>query len=634
MKYSAKQLASIKRDVHMPTVLFDRMDITQEGDEFSALCPFHEDKNVGNFKIYFKEDWWQAHCFSCGKTWNIFQVIAQTDNLSFTDAVEKVISLAQWEEGKTMVESTFAPVISGEKKYRTYDFAAMNEPRQALRTSEAAQRWLSLRGITLDTAESLNLGFIQNASAVNENHPWVNGGWIVIPTLKDGRITCLKYRSLVAKKKEIDGKTVSGILRGSKMQTSLYNLENISCMDDAFVVEGEPDVWAMDQAGFIATGYPSAEYTPTGEERDRLKRANRVFLAGDNDEAGLKLRKLGNELGERVYVIEWPAGCKDANDALTQVCGNDTDKFRALVEKLKSKALETPIPNYYDLVQTIKNASNEPPSDNPRRLHFRAKELDDMAIITPGDVASIYATYTGSGKTTFCLDQFVLPEVLIHHSVVLYYSAELSQAEVGALVAANLTTTDRLHPTEASNKVAAKQLEDADAKCYVGYNPDFDRIKLVLDSIEDAIRRLGANIIVLDHLHFLCRGENDVTRAQENAMQRIKNLARKYGVIFVVVGQSRKAPQGGKGRPSEVNDAKGSETFTSDASAVYHLHRALRRDIQWDKPETWPKDMLDPITDIRLVKVRTKGPGNAVCRLSFAGIYGKFYPVTQQERFS
>ena len=49
---------------------------------------------------------------------------------------------------------------------------------------------------------------------------------------------------------------------------------------------------------------------------------------------------------------------------------------------------------------------------------------------------------------------------------------------------------------------------------------------------------MGANIVVLDHLHFFARGERDDIKSQADAMQRIKNMARKWNVIFVVVGQS------------------------------------------------------------------------------------------------
>lgn len=200
------------------------------------------------------------------------------------------------------------------------------------------------------------------------------------------------------------------------------------------------------------------------------------------------------------------------------------------------------------------------------------------------------------------------------------------------LVTANLLEKDRLSLTREDFNEAARRLDAVDAKFYVGYNPDLNRIGPVLDSIEWAIRRLGARIVVLDHLHFLCRGEQNDIKAQADAMQRIKNMAVKYQIIFVVVGQSRKEQPNRKGRPSEASDAKGSETFISDATTTYHLHRGLKREIDWEHPETWPSDLLDNVLDLRLYKCRTKGPGKAVCRQTFVGQFGKFYPYSTQER--
>lgn len=624
MKHDNKILDELKRIPFWPIVKSRVPKLEKDGAEYICSCPLgtHDDKTP-SFKIYQKDGIWLSHCFGCGKTLNVFQFIESVDRVSFDVAVEKAKAELQWEAGKEIVESTFAEPLNAEKKFVTYPVEKLAPLEKALQNSEEAQKWLEKRGLSLETASALHWGFIQNLSAINPTHPWVSAGWIAIPTL-DTSVTCIKYRSLLGKKTE-SGK--SGILRAPNMATSLYNLQAISAFDDAWLCEGEPDVAVMTQAGYASCGLPSAEYTPTPAEMDILVRANRIFLAGDSDTPGqAAMKKLWGQIRERAYLVEWPAGCKDANETLLKECGGDIEKFQELVEKLKSKALERPIPDFYDVRESLRNADDTNPMDNPRRLHMRDKRVDEMAVTLPGNVVSIFATYTGSGKTTWCLDNFELEEAMKHHSVVLNYSAELSPAEFSRLVASNILEKDRLNLTKEDFQEAARRLDETGARFFVGYNPDFSRIGMVLDSIEWAVRRLGAHIVVLDHLHFLTRGERDDIKAQADAMQRIKNIAVKYGIIFCVVGQSRKEQPNRKGRPSEASDAKGSESFVSDASTTYHLHRNLRRDIDWDHPETWPSDLLDNVTDIRLYKVRTKGPGKAVCRQVFAGNFGRFYP--------
>lgn len=624
MKHAKEQLDQMKRDINAAQVISTRVKLERDGTEFIGLCPFHKE-NTPSFRVY-KADGgvWLFKCFGCSANGNVFQFFEKLDKISFGQAVDKVVTVSGWVEGKQAVESVFTEVLEGEKKYSTYPLSVLKQAEKGLAESQDARGWLSGRGITYETAKSLRIGFIQSARAIKQSHPWVDKGWIVIPTINDGTITCLKYRSLVAKKSE-DGRT-SGILRGPNMKTSLYNIEACQPFDDVFVVEGEPDAIVLTQAGYNAVAYPSAEYTPTSSERDQLVKANRIFLAGDSDGPGqTAMKKLWNELRERTYMLEWPEGIKDANDALTKTCGNDTDKFQEMVETLKSKALERPIPDFYDVRQTLRNADDTNPMDDPRRLHATQREVDEMAVTLPGNVVSVFATYSGTGKTTWLLDQIEMEEVR-RGSVVINYSAELSPQEFNMLVTANLLQKNRLKLTREDYDEAARRLDELDSKFYVGYNPDLNRIGPVLDTLEWAIRRLGAKVVVLDHLHFLCRGERDDIKAQADAMQRIKNLAVKYQTIFIVVGQSRKEQQARSGRPSKASDAKGSESFISDATTTYHIHRDYRTDID---PANPPDDLLSPVTDVRLFKCRTKGPGKAFVKQTFAGEIGKFFPYRE-----
>jgi len=186
---------------------------------------------------------------------------------------------------------------------------------------------------------------VQDASAISPNNLWVKDGWVTFPTLSADRqtVTAVKYRSLVGKKgKRADGHENSGILRAPDTSTTLYNLLTADLSGDVWIVEGEPDTLAMAQAGLQVVGYPSASYRPTDEEVEMLSTAKRRFLAGDNDAAGVKtMGELQKRLRGATYVIKWSNNRKDANDVLTNECGNDPTKFKALVEDLKERATQT-----------------------------------------------------------------------------------------------------------------------------------------------------------------------------------------------------------------------------------------------------------------------------------------------------
>ena len=382
MSYTDQELTEWKRTINAAAVLSSRMELTQQSNEWVGLCPYHKE-STPSFHVYMNDSskQWDCHCHgACGRSWNLFQVVQKLDKLDFKSAVEKVLSQVGWEAGKAIADQTFTTVLQEEKVLRTYPVSVLKAAQDALLYVEAPRQWLGMRGIFTDTAAELGLGYIQSAAAVSPNHPWVDKGWIVIPTIEKGTITCLKYRSLFAKKSE-DGK-ISGILRGPKMLTSLYNLNNLSPMDDVYVVEGEPDVWAMHQAGFIAVAYPSIRKIHAMTSRKRRDRPDesQPHLPRRGQRYGGRRRdgnKLWAELRDRVFRIRWPQGIKDANDFLVKTCEGVTDVFQVEVEKLRDKALRLPSPisltlNSPDVDERRLYAAH--PEENPLRLRFRNEE--------------------------------------------------------------------------------------------------------------------------------------------------------------------------------------------------------------------------------------------------------------------
>lgn len=616
-------IEKLKRAIPLWQIAQERLpDLKRQGSEYLAKCPFHDD-STPSFRIYEKDGLWLFKCFGCSENGNAIQFIQKFDQITFPEAVEKLKILAGWQDLKNHVERTFREPLQEAPKV-TFPLARFQEAEDALAKSPIALAWLADRGITLETAQKMHIGFNQSCAAVNNKHPWASDGWMVFPSLVADVITLLKYRSVKGKKTE-NGE--SAILRKRNMDTPLYNINTIEPFDDVFIVEGEPDAAIMEQASFRTVAYPNSSFTPRPHERDRLMTANRRFLAGDMDEPGIAaMEKLGKELEGGTFRIEWPKPCKDANETFLKVCGGDVEKFKTLVEQLKNSALSKPLDFFYDMRETLKNVDRTNPMEDPKRLHFPWPKVDMMACCRPGAVVSSYATLTGSGKTTFWLS-VCLKEAIEHGSVVVNYSGELSQDEIAQLTTAILTRKDRLKLTDDDFKIAAIRL--ADARFYVGFNPDVTRVKDILGDeknlglLEGAVKRLGANIVVLDHLHFFTANEGqNATSAEAAAMTRIKSLAVKYNLIFIVVGQSRKAQQGSAaGKVSEHSDAKGSEAFLSTANTAYHLHRNIRKDID---PKNPPQDLLDPLTAVRLYKCRTKGPGSAYVQLWFEGANGRF----------
>ena len=135
-------------------------------------------------------------------------------------------------------------------------------------------------------------------------------------------------------------KNVSGIRCVSS--PSMFNLHQVDLSGDIWVCEGESDCLVLAQAGLQATSVASAAIAPSVDECARLSAAKRIFLAGDNDGAvgTAAMEALRQRLPkEKTHIIRWQNGCKDANDVLTNECGNDPEKFKVIIRGLSSEIL-------------------------------------------------------------------------------------------------------------------------------------------------------------------------------------------------------------------------------------------------------------------------------------------------------
>jgi DNA primase len=63
--------------------------LKRNGDEFSGLCPFHNEKTP-SFTVNDKKGFY--HCFGCGAHGSIIDWVMQTENLTFVDALKKLSS--------------------------------------------------------------------------------------------------------------------------------------------------------------------------------------------------------------------------------------------------------------------------------------------------------------------------------------------------------------------------------------------------------------------------------------------------------------------------------------------------------------------------------------------------------------
>ncbi len=164
--------------------------------------------------------------------------------------------------------------------------------------------------------------FIERAighEVVKRNKISWNGREIMFPYFYQGEIFNIKYRSLDKKFRQ-----ETGALKG------FYGLDDIIGRKDVYIVEGELDKLACEEAGYLNVG-SVPDGAPSSNAKDFhtkfefidnwiqvFEQAERIIIAVDNDEPGHKLRAelIRRFDPEKCWIVTWPEGCKDANQVL------------------------------------------------------------------------------------------------------------------------------------------------------------------------------------------------------------------------------------------------------------------------------------------------------------------------------
>jgi replicative DNA helicase len=197
---------------------------------------------------------------------------------------------------------------------------------EGLRASAIGQQFLEGRGLSVEVAEGLGIGFL-DASQGNDADGVPAGRWITF-TYSDGEgPVMLKLRSVSAK-------NFCRVPVGAP--SLLFNSGSIDPAGPVLIVEGEFDVAALETVGFCnVVSVPSGSGTRTDQELlAPLVHVTEVYIATDQDAPGDALalglaKALGFHCCRRVRFGKH----KDANDAL--MAGASPEDFQRWLEEAK-----------------------------------------------------------------------------------------------------------------------------------------------------------------------------------------------------------------------------------------------------------------------------------------------------------
>lgn len=340
-------------------VVGSRIQLKKAGKNYSARCPFHNEKTP-SFSVSPDKQFY--YCFGCGAGGNALGFVMDHDNLDFVQAVEDLAKRAGMdvprEEGRSNkprqpTDSPLYPLLT----------AAADYYRQALKSHpsrQAAVNYLKGRGLTGEIARDFGLGFAPPGWDNLFKHlggdslqikAMIDAGLLIENTetgkrydrfrdrvmfpIRDSRGRIIAFGGRVLgddKPKYLNSPETPVFHKGQELYGLFEARKNNRNLDEIMVVEGYMDVIALAQQGLrnaVAT-------LGTATSEEHIKRLFRlvpsILFCFDGDQAGRKAAWRALEAvmpnlqdGRRARFLFLPEG--EDPDSLVRAEGPDA--FRA-----------------------------------------------------------------------------------------------------------------------------------------------------------------------------------------------------------------------------------------------------------------------------------------------------------------
>ena len=311
-----------------------------------GVCPFHQEAE-GSFTVY--ADTEKFYCFGCGAGGDVLDFVGRMEGLTLPEAIRRL------DDGTTPVAArpsrpnpTQRPSAAAvPRRDPALLTAAMRIYAAELRRSRVALEYLASRGIGIDAAVRLGLGYatggglreyqqlagfdngrLRDSGLFLERGAERFAGMITVPDLAHGLVRWLTGRAI-----DSGVKPRFQAVPGPKPVLGLAALGP----SPPWVVVAEG---VFDRLTLAAWGHPAVAALGT-QGMDKvaaaLRGCPRVFLAFDNDDAGnTAAQSLRQLLGNRAAVINLPQGIADVGELATQPHGQRL--FRQLLARAADSA--------------------------------------------------------------------------------------------------------------------------------------------------------------------------------------------------------------------------------------------------------------------------------------------------------
>ena len=299
-------------------VIDPRVKLKKQGKNYTACCPFHNEKspsfNVSQDKQFY-------HCFGCGVSGNAISFLMEYERLEFVEAIEELASKLSLEVPReTATGQEFkadTPKVNAEQKRNLYDLlgsiSQYYRSQLKLSTNKPAIEYLKNRGLSGEIVQKFGIGYVPDEwdnvrkNFGQQNHiqdMLVEGGMLVenekgnrydrfrgrvMFPIRDrrGRVIGFGGRVLGDEKPKYLNSPETPVFHKGKELYGLYDvLQSHKDPAQILVVEGYMDVVALAQYG-VDYAVAALGTSTTGDHMQLLYRqTGTVVCCYDGDRAG------------------------------------------------------------------------------------------------------------------------------------------------------------------------------------------------------------------------------------------------------------------------------------------------------------------------------------------------------------
>lgn len=460
--------------------------------------------------------------------------------------------------------------------------------------------WLASRGLSADIARQERL------FPVWRNFGGTAGDGIAFPNFRNGAVRAIKYRSITDK-----------LFTSAGKGAPFYGADGLGSEEVIVFVEGEVDRLSLMEAGVrgvvsVPNGAGSASST-LGEALfedlgPALKKCKRAILAVDADPNGQKLRDdLARRIGKsRCWLVEWPAGIKDANDYLLRY---GKEALKAYIDG----AVPMPVEGLYEATAFAARLQDIYDGKLSAGLKTGISALDDHYSVPMGFV-TVVTGWPNDGKSTL-VDNILANLAAADDLKVATWSPE-NPPELHIAKLIELHAGKAFFPGPAFRMAegeAAEHLQWVNEHFYFLAENEADdaTIDSILDRAEVAVQRYGINILLLDPYNYISRPSGDLNDAEwaRRLMVRLKKFAQSHEVHVFLVAHPKQAISG----------------FTKQIPTGFHISGGAQFNNITDFGMTVFRPEGVDLTQVHVWKVRHKWHGKkGVATLEFDPLTSRF----------